>query len=156
MDFFFYGTLLDPAVRRLVLGAGAGRLRLEPARLAGYRRCAQRAETAPVILRRAGGLVRGLLCRGLDARALARLEHFEGAGYRRVSLKVRQGRGRSRRAFAFIGAERGAAPVRSWRFDIWRRRHKRAFLARMVAWMAAYRETDGRAQSSPPPSVILD
>ncbi len=156
MDLFFYGTLLDPAVRRLVLGAGAGRLRLEPARLIGYRRVAQRAETAPVIRRQAGGLVRGLLCRGLDERALARLEHFEGAGYRKVSLEVRQGRGRSRRAFAFIGAARNAPQARSWRFEIWRRRHKRAFLSRMVAWMAAYRETGGRAKRSPPPIAVLD
>jgi hypothetical protein len=138
-DLFFYGTLLDSDVRRLVLGQGSAKLRLERARLSGYRRVHMPGETAPVVLPRPGAAVAGLLCRDVDAAALARLVHFEGEAYRTLPVIVARASGRSSRALVFASAGAGLGDASPWRFDAWRRRHKRDFLRRMAIWMAGYR-----------------
>lgn len=140
MDFFFYGTLMDPDIRRLALGPAAERPRLEPARLHGYRRMATLRSTAPVLTPRRGASVDGLLARGLDRYGAGRLRHFEGADYRLVQRRVRLADGRMVWALVYLGA--GRVPVRRapWLLATWQRRHKRTFLRLMALWMAAYRE----------------
>jgi hypothetical protein len=152
MELFFYGTLMDEAVRRLVLGPTATDLRLTPASLAGYRRVAKPRETAPMLRRHQGGLTRGLLCQGLDEAAMARLWHFEGADYRLGPVLVRRAERSPTSALAFLAANPRPAgspeTYRSeiWRLEIWQRRHKRSFLRRMALWMAARPRS---ARSSP-------
>lgn len=149
MDVFFYGTLMDAEVRRLALGREAAALRLEPARLPGYRRMAKLRSSAPVIVRRRGAAVDGLLARGLGPAALARLCHFEGRQYRLMPRRVRLSDGRAVTAMVYLGA--GRIPVRrvAWRLAWWQRRHKRAFLRLMALWMAAYREAGYRGRTRP-------
>ncbi len=150
MDFFFYGTLLDEEVRRLVLGPEAARLELVPARLAGYRRFPKLRSSAPVLARRSGASVEGLLVRGLDRRQAARLRHYEGRNYRLARCKVRLAEGKACAAMVYLG--RGRIPLRrgSWRLREWQRRSKRAYLRLAVLWLAAYRqagyETRGRVR----------
>ncbi len=66
MQFFFYGTLMDPDVCRAVIGTRAESLEVRPALLTGYRRVRASCGNYPVLLRRRGGLVPGLLVEGLD------------------------------------------------------------------------------------------
>jgi len=150
MDFFFYGTLLDEEVRRLVLGPEVGRLELVPARLAGYRRFPKLRSSAPVLARRSGASVEGLLVRGLDRRQAARLRHYEGRNYRLARCKVRLAEGKACAAMVFLGRGRIRLRRGSWRLREWQRRSKRAYLRLAALWLAAYRragyETRGRVR----------
>lgn len=140
MDFFFYGTLLDPDIRRLVLGPGGDKLRLEPAWLRGFERLGIRGASIPVVLPQRGASVEGVLVRGIDRRLARRLRHFEGSGYRLVSRRVRLAHGQQAPALVFLGAGRIRARRVPWRLADWQRRHKRAFLRLTALWMAAYRD----------------
>jgi len=150
MDFFFYGTLLDEDVRRLVLGPEAARLKLVPARLPGYRRVAKGYSSLPLLARRRGASVAGLLVRGIDRRQAARLHHYEGRKYRLARCRVRLADGAVCAAMVYLG--QGRIPLRSgsWRLREWQRRSKHAFLKRSALWLAAYRqagyETRGRVR----------
>jgi hypothetical protein len=137
MDFFFYGTLLDPDIRNLVLGADAAAHVVEPARLMGYRRLAQGRSTVPVLVPRPGAATDGVLVRGLGSERTARLVYYEGPGYRRVLSRVRGAGGREVRAWVFIAPRPGRMGHRSWRLMDWQRRHKRAYLRQATRWMAA-------------------
>lgn len=139
MDFFFYGTLLDPDIRRLVLGPGGDILRLEPAWLRGFERVAAGNASTPLLVPRRGALVEGVLARGIDRRLAGRLCHYEGSGYRLVPRRVRLKEGQQVPALVFLGAGRIRARRVPWRFAEWQRRHKRAFLRPTALWMAAYR-----------------
>lgn len=150
MDFFFYGTLLDEDVRRLVLGPEAARLKLMPARLAGYRRLANGPSSAPLLARRRGASVEGLLVRGLDRHQAARLRHYEGRNYRSARCRVRLADGKTCQAMVYLSQGRIPRRRRSWRLREWQRRSKRAFLKLTALWLAAYRqagyETRGRVR----------
>lgn len=88
MRFFFYGTLIDEAVRRAVLGRHAP-LRVEPARLGGWRRVAVPGKAYPVVLAEPQASVDGVLARGLTAAARRRLEGYEDADlYAVVEVEV--------------------------------------------------------------------
>lgn len=142
MNFFFYGTLLDPDVRRLVLGSGADALRLESAWLRGFRRAAIRNSSAPLLVPKRGISVEGVLARGIDRRLTARLCHFEGSGYRLAPQRVRLKDGQQVPALVFLGNGRIPARRMSWQLAEWQRHHKRAFLRLTVLRMAAYREAE--------------
>jgi len=148
--YFFYGTLLDADVRRLVFGPDERHLALEPARLCGYRRMAKGNSTAPVLVPRPGASVEGLLVRGLDRRQMARLRHYEGRNYREVPCAVRHADRMSVRALVFLAARRVPPARAPWRLDAWQRRAKRAYLKLAALWLAAYRpagyETRGRTR----------
>ena len=150
MDFFFYGTLLDEDVRRLVLGPEAARLGLVPARLPGYRRVAKGYSSVPLLTRRSGASVEGLLACGLDCRQAARLRHYEGRDYRLAQCKVRLADGTACAAMVYLGRCRIPLPRGSWRLGEWQRRSKPAFLKLAALWLAAYRqagyETRGRVR----------
>jgi hypothetical protein len=150
MDFFFYGTLLDEDVRRLVLGPEAARLKLVPARLPGYRRVAKGHSSAPLLARRRGASVEGLLARGLDRRQAARLRHYEGRNYCLARCRVRLAGGKACAAMVYLGEGRIPLCRGSWRLSQWQRRSKRAFLKLAALWLAAYRqagyETRGRVR----------
>ncbi|MEE8559476.1 MAG: gamma-glutamylcyclotransferase family protein, partial [Alphaproteobacteria bacterium] len=78
MRYFFFGTLMDPDVRALVIGGPAPASRIEPATLAGFRRVHVAGRSYPMLISDALGRVEGCLVRGLDGRARARIGQFEG------------------------------------------------------------------------------
>jgi hypothetical protein len=131
LRFFFYGTLIDPDVRRIVLGRrAAAEAHLRDAVLQGWERRALRGVSYPVILRRAGASVDGVLASGLDAKARHRLIAYEGEGYDLVAVEVELV-GDVRRA-ASVFAPSPGGPLKptsgSWSYARWLRDSKRAFL----------------------------
>lgn len=137
MQFFFYGTLCDPDIRRLVLGYRPGPRQLRPAWLAGFRRKQAAGRSYPVLIRSPGGRIDGLLFVSRPADG-ARLAAYEGPEYRACRLPVHlPGRGGQamapRRAWVFLpafGVEGSALPAShaDWLPERWLNRDKPAFL----------------------------
>lgn len=142
MRFFFYGTLIDPDVRRVVLGACvAETAHLRDAVLKGWERRALRGASYPVILRRAGGSVDGVLASGLDAEARRRLIEYEGEGYDLIAVEVELAGELRRDASAFAPTPGGPleATSDSWSYARWVRDSKRAFMREIDGGSAAAR-----------------
>src|SRR3546814_10497857 len=58
MSYFFYGTLCDPDVLRLVLGYRPSRRQLAPAVLTGFRRKIDKGRRYPVLVPAPAGCIR--------------------------------------------------------------------------------------------------
>src|SRR3546814_2610376 len=61
MSYFFYGTLCDPDVLRLVLGYRPSRRQLAPAVLTGFRRKIAKGRRYPMLVPAPAGCIRGLV-----------------------------------------------------------------------------------------------
>ena len=132
MRFFFYGTLIDPDVRRLVLGRHAPRS-AEPATLRGWRCVPVPAKSYPMLIRDPRGRLPGVLVRGLNATARQRLIRYEDDLYEFAEIEVEIGvPSRRKSALAFVArAGRAALGAKAWDFADWQRRHKRRFVQRL-------------------------
>lgn len=138
MRFFFYGTLCDPDVLRLVLGYSPARHQIRPATLAGFRRKGALERTYPVLLPAPGGRVRGLLFLARGPQDGRRLALYEGPEYisRLRLVWPDSGPDTSREpqlARIFLpttGILR--ATLADWYLPIWRQRHKAAFLQQLT------------------------
>ena len=129
MRFFFYGTLMDPDVRRAVLGLRAP-ASAEAATLIGWRRVSIPGETYPTVVREPGGCVEGVPVRGLDYLSCRQLTAYEGRDYALVDVGVTAGQGGQQipaMMFATIAQVRLGSG--DWSLAAWTRRHKRATLA---------------------------
>lgn len=85
---FAYGTLMFPEIAAAVAGE---RLECEPARLPDHARHALRQRPYPGAVPCPGRQIEGVLCHDVSARALARIDAFEGGLYRRHHVAVRFG-----------------------------------------------------------------
>jgi gamma-glutamylcyclotransferase (GGCT)/AIG2-like uncharacterized protein YtfP len=138
MRLFFYGTLLDPDVRHIVLAEEIERLTIRPAVLGGYRRVRARNGDYPVLVRRTAGRVPGELVEGLSPEGLLKLAHFEGPDYLpREEAVVVAGGGRSA-AWVLVPRRRGLASGAAWDLRRWQQRHKPRMLIPLKRWMAEY------------------
>jgi hypothetical protein len=104
MRFFFYGSLLDEAVRRRVLGPLERALVLEPATLEGWRRWRRRGLPWPMLRRAPGKRVDGVLAGPVSAAGARLLGRYEGRLYRTRALYVRRSDGRRLPALVFVPA----------------------------------------------------
>ncbi len=129
MEYFFYGTRMDGDVLARVVGQPVP----PPARMAaavveGYRRLYVACAWSHLLVPASGGWVEGRLVSGFDARAAARIAHFESDAYELEALPVRAaGRG-AVRALTFMARPGVAASPEEWDLASWRRRHKRTYL----------------------------
>jgi hypothetical protein len=138
MVYFFYGTLCDADVQRLVLGYRPGPRQLAPGRLPGFRRKRARGRSYPVLLRDPGGQVDGLLFTPARPTDAPRLAAYEGPEYVTRRLPVcRNGKpGRAATPVQTLGRARVFLPAGpalpaafdDWRLPRWQRRDKAAFL----------------------------
>lgn len=145
MRFFFYGTLLDPDVFRIVLGEDLASMRDRPAVLPGYRRVRARAGNFPVLVRRSGGRVRGRLVSGLGARALGAIAHFEGPDYEPGRALVIGAGQRRLSAWVFLPRRAGVGSGHGWELARWQQRDKPRLLPQLRRWMAEPGATDLRS-----------
>lgn len=142
---FFYGTLTDPDVLARVLGRAVDPADLEPATLAGFDRVGVLGASYPVLVPAPGASVAvdGLLFLRATRRDIARINRFEGDGYRAEAHDVRTAGGGARRAWLYLGVEGALVPSgRAWALEAWRRLHKPAFLAACADWAAAPRDRE--------------
>ncbi len=131
MRFFFYGSLMDADVRRLVLGRAAPDT-IEPATVRGWRRVKLVGVTYPGLVRDAKGTVEGMLVRGLGAAARRRLVRYEGDEYDMMEVDAATAAGGSRRARMFVAGEALKPATGRWDLALWQRRHKKRFLASLA------------------------
>ena len=138
MRFFFFGTLMDPAVLDLVVGRHVPEAAKRPAVLDGYRRARVRGATYPIVVPAPGSEVAGVMVSGLRPSDADRLTAYEGDGYVLAELEVRAGGG-AKRAHVYLPRSGGGleALEESWDFDDWRRRHRAGFLARLRRSLSA-------------------
>lgn len=126
MDFFFYGTLMDPDVLAAVVGRRILPARTQPATLAGFRRVGLKGTPYPVIVPGAAAdTVAGVVVAGLTAADVRNLKRFEGAAYGIETVSVSLGGGATANARVFVPTKGVAATDTEWDFETWRRRHKR-------------------------------
>ena len=130
MRVFFYGTLMDRDVLRVVLGPAGVQLGLEPATLKGYRRVYVRGRTYPIVIRDPKGRVEGRLSGEIDQPLFDRLVAFEGDEYKAGRCVVVGENGLTCSAWVFVASPSAAPTRRPWAFETWRKRHKPAFLRR--------------------------
>jgi gamma-glutamylcyclotransferase (GGCT)/AIG2-like uncharacterized protein YtfP len=150
MRFFFYGSLLDAAIRAAVMGPAAAGCRAVPASLVGWRRRACRHAIYPVLKRKRGGRVSVCLVDGVDPAAAARLTAFEGRNYRVATVYLQTEGGRCT-AYVFLPSRRIADPG-EWNEADWLRGRKARALrdARaLLGWLGrkSVREARGRWQA---------
>jgi hypothetical protein len=131
MRFFFYGTLLDDALRRIVIGR---EVTLSGAMLAGWRRLDIRGKHYPIISRDAGASVAGGLTEPLASTEIARLRYYEGDGYELITALVRDRDGTGVAAQIFVPPEGGLAGAGDWTLVDWQRDHRDAVLGRLRAY----------------------
>ena len=116
MTFFFYGTLCDAALLRVVMGRDPV---AEPAALPGYAVHWAADGPYPVLVTREGSAARGVVLRDLTGQDLERLDWYVGgfgAGGRDLVVQV----GAEEVVARVYGSE--AAPGEVWDLDAWRGR----------------------------------
>jgi gamma-glutamyl AIG2-like cyclotransferase len=108
MRFFFYGTLMDADVRRAVLRDRAPQA-AEPAALPGWRCVPAAGRAFPMIRADRAARVDGILVRGLDRVARARLSRYEDRDYRIIkTIVVASGRAVAAHLFVPVRRRRDA------------------------------------------------
>lgn len=125
MRFFFYGTLLDPEVRRRVLGED---VRTEPAVLTEYRRVVIAGRNYPALIPTPAGRIDGQLSEPLADAARGLLVAYEGPEYRLSEVTVRAADGATATAMVFLPIIGVSWLDEEWHLEVWQRRHKPQFL----------------------------
>lgn len=133
MRFFFYGTLLDADLRRVLCGPAADRWTTAPATLADHRRGRSPGRTYPFLLPAPGESVDGIVADGVDATAAAVMTLYEGLGYRTAALRPSTADGPVP-AWAYL-PRRAVLARLTWTLEGWERDHKQAALRRVAAWV---------------------
>ncbi len=143
-DFFFYGTLVDADVRRLVLGREVPDAEVRPAELAGYQRYTVREQPYPAAVPQPGATIDGVVMSGASLIDAAMLTCFEGADYEAQLCRVTSSANgnRDQDAWVFVASDRVPRGEPSWSIDEWRARHKPAFLEIAANWLGGISDAD--------------
>lgn len=132
---FTYGSLMCEDIMSTVSGQV---LPGESARLAGYARHPVSGEDYPGVVADPDAIVAGVLYRGLDASALARLDVFEGEMYERLPVLVNLVGGEVITAWCYIFRDqyRHLLLPGEWDFQSFLAEGKARFLARYMGFAA--------------------
>jgi len=125
---FFYGTLLDRELRRMVIGRDVD---VVPATLPGWRRLAVAGHAYPMIRRDADASVAGVVTEPLSAGELARLRHYEGEDYPLAAVELRDDSGAGIAAALFAPPADRFAAAGEWQLADWQRRDRADILDRL-------------------------
>lgn len=140
INLFVYGSLMfDEVWKRLV----SGDFERTPARLAGYRRLKIKNEEYPGLVKDVG-VVRGILCKGVDEQTMKRLDEFEADCYERVDGVVLTDDGKEIPAayYEVKDTHRGLLEQADWDEEAFRR----AGLARFIDGYRGFRQGAATAQ----------
>jgi hypothetical protein len=143
-DFFFYGTLVDADVRRLVLGREVSDAAVQPAELAGFQRYAVQQQPFPAAVPQQGATVDGVIMPGASLSDAAMLTCFEGSDYEAQLCRVTSSAagGRDQDAWVFVASDRVPRGEPSWSIDDWRAQHKPAFFEIAAKWLSQISDAD--------------
>lgn len=143
-DFFFYGTLVDADVRRLVLRREVPDEMVVPAVLSAFKRYAVRGRPYPAAVPVAGASIDGVVMPQVSLRDAAMLTCFEGSDYeaRLCQVTPSSDPGTSRSAWVFVASERVPHSEAAWSIDDWRAQHKPAFIEIATSWLGRINESD--------------
>lgn len=143
-DFFFYGTLVDADVRRLVLGRAVPGDAVFPATLSGFQRYAVREQPYPAAVPRPGASIDGVVLPSASLRDAAMLTCFEGADYEAKLCRVMTSTetGAEQDAWVFVATDRVPRGATGWSIEEWRARHKLAFIEIATSWLDGISDTD--------------
>jgi hypothetical protein len=133
MNFFFYGTLLDSDIRRMVFGREAPDVQARPAALRGHVVRRARGADYPLLVAMQGRSASGIVLSGVSGREARRLDAYEGKDYRRVVRIVVDSNGDQIAAEVYLPRPYVRADSRPWSFEDWRRHEKKRFLRRHAA-----------------------
>ena len=130
---FTYGSLMCSDIMLSVAGACR---EVGPAVLSGYTRFRVKGEVYPAVVPREDATVEGVLYDEIDARALARLDAFEGEMYSRKTVSVRIGENEFRTAYTYVLRREffHFATTETWSFDEFLRTGKGAFTEAYVGY----------------------
>jgi hypothetical protein len=150
MRLFFYGTMRDADVRRMVFGARAEDLIVRPALLFGFRTCRARGGDYPVLVRRTAARARGQLVEGLGYADLLRLFHFEGPDYLPSRQLAIDPSGRRSSAWVLLSdsahqANAHRASAKTWRLRQWQLYRKPRMMPRLRIWMREFDRFEGNS-----------
>jgi len=136
--FFFYGTLVDADVRRLVLGREVPDAAVHPAELAEFQRYAVQDQPYPAAVPQPGATIDGVIMPGASLSDAAKLTCFEGADYEARLCRVTRSAtgGRDQEAWVFVASDRVPRGAPRWSIDDWRAQHKPAFFEIAAKWLS--------------------
>ena len=124
INIFIYGTLLDEDVSAMVI---METFSVIPANLPDYRALYVKGHIYPGIRAEIGTETSGGVIRGLSAKAISRLEYFEGENYSLKPINVLV-RGKTEGAYFFVPGPKIVLSDNTWELNDWMRRHKSAYL----------------------------
>ncbi len=132
-DFFFYGTLCDADVRKIVFGRAVAAL---PATLADHEAVPVARGRFPMLMFQRGKTATGVLCQGLGVIEAARLGLYEHEGrdygVRRLSVSLD---GAAHPAWVYVPLATLRRGIGKWDLAEWQRFAKRDFLTRVTRAM---------------------
>ncbi len=130
-DIFVYGTLLNDEVLGILLDQPLSKV---GARLPGYRRVRVSGQMFPAIRPDGESSVEGALLTGLDQRAIALLDEYEGHFYQRESVLVYLDCGTSRHCHTYVFRPRyyDFLSAEAWCNDRFRECHMGDYLAGLL------------------------
>lgn len=128
MRLFFFGSLMDGELMRVVLDRDIGDLQFTEAELLGYERRRAKGESFPIVVPTPGGRVEGRLVEGLTARDVACIQWYESDDYRLAPCLVGIG-DRRHEAHLFLANQRLEDEGLPWHFHQWAATEKPMCLA---------------------------
>jgi hypothetical protein len=137
MRVFFFGSLMDRDLVRLVLDREIEDLVFTAAELLGYERRRAKEESFPIIVPTPGGRVDGLLVEGLTITDVERIRWYESDDYdlRPCLVGIEE---RRHEAHVFLATETLEPEQTEWDFEHWVRTEKSMCIALATEIMAQY------------------
>lgn len=123
MRLFFFGSLMDADLLRLVLDREIDDVEHATAEILGYERRRAKNESFPIIVPTPGGRVEGRLVTGLTSAEVARIQWYESDDYALRPCLVKVGELR-REAHVFLATETLEDEGIAWDFEQWVRIEK--------------------------------
>lgn len=130
VDFFFYGTLRDAAVRRIVLGLDIASSNIDPATLPGYRCAPVENGRFPGLVPSSDDVARGMLVRAVPMEAAIRTSFFEGevADYTVASVTVDLETGPVAPAWVYLPTASLMLSAGYWSLSSWQQTYRLDFI----------------------------
>lgn len=137
MRVFFFGSLMDTDLVRLVLDREIEDLLFTSAELLGYERRRAKNESFPIIVPTPGGRVEGVLVEGLTSTDVERIRWYESDDYalRPCLVGIEE---RRHEAHVFLATETLEPEETAWDFDHWVATEKPMCMALATEIMAQY------------------